>query len=239
MIFSTKYNEKDEQSIFCGCQVRSDNRLLLSRFDIEFAPFMKAVNLEQFKRVLNLGSDVSYNERRLQAIERILLANCQKEPRPTFHKNWQILASDIRTYIQAASLTERCKLELSAYLFPSINGDYVCKEEVIGNDNIYAFGTQYLPKNRINYGEIWGTTLVELFSKNADKTILCLHSSTDWPTEELGFNERFSLVLSNKNACTDVFLFHHEPDKEAVANALHMKGHSLGEVWDVIEKTKS
>ena len=238
MIFSTRWLEEKEGSIFQGAPISIEQHIINEKCCI----ILKYINPDNVLETFHAVDD----PQKLSEIVEIL----QKEDSDYEFDSIEdlgYLKIQISDFFQDHHLTEGCITSLSQHMLDKENGGYFQKEYVSteGDEKIIyrAIGIGHLPTAPSDEDKMqWSHILSETFSfgnKEDEEIYLCLHTKTDYIGEGNGYNARASQERSKiENKNISVFLFHHDPEIYPVAKAILMKGECLKKVWDKLNKIK-
>ena len=254
MVFTTRYNYLDNDSIFFQKEpiwnngvaiARSKFRIFCALSDYKSVPQKSALVLKLF----NLGTSALDKQKLIDIANSILKYYSDKNISSDtlealrLHKDKVssgILASDIMRVINniKSPTDDDCILSLSKYIV-SESDCSICRIDFSTEDCIYhAIALPYLEEGERLYKKQWAESLISLFKTNGknDEFVLALHGRTDWGSEYTGFlKEESDYYTQLYNLKTYVYLFRHEPQQnDIIAKGLHNKNANLETIWEDI-----
>lgn len=151
---------------------------------------------------------------------------------------------DICVFLESKKISVDCVRKIFKYLekegvkfYANYGNCYIIEEE--GSDGIVyrAIGIMHLPRGMTSYYNEWASFLTSssICDRKDEEIILCLHSGTDYIHEECGYLKAFSDSLSKEKKTISVYAFHHEGDIDPIARELRNKN-SLKDLWKKIKQ---
>lgn len=254
MVFSTRYLNEDELSIFFKTESKNSEALALARARIEFASISSFK--EKLERLQREGIPIKAEQIKvfLSSLFRIDIDNvamwnsvsdalCKNQNDEELSKRkGDGYTPTIWKYLKYHQLSDSCILELSSIVLPESAGVYYEREEKEKECVIKAIGVPYLYENHRQYAKQWARALIDCFKDDDGigdiSMLLGLHGSTDWSEDDFsGYKDLFSKEIAKDFSSFEkvlVYTFHHEPDSDPIAKAIHSNQKSLNSIWDDI-----